>query len=133
MSIGTTLRPESLGTPPANVALRPYVPQLQVLSRAAAFVTHGGMNSVSESLAFGVPLVTVPQMSEQLVVGRRVEDLGAGLFLAPEAVSAETLRNAIRRVRADAGYRRAAATIGDSFRAAGGVRMAVDAIERFVR
>ena len=35
---------------PPNVIARPYVPQLDVLRRASAFVTHGGMNSVSESL-----------------------------------------------------------------------------------
>ena len=43
------------------------------LQRAAAFVTHGGMNSVSESLRMGVPMVTVPQMGEQEIVSRRVE------------------------------------------------------------
>ena len=47
--------PERLGTLPANVTVRSTVPQLEVLSRAAAFLTHGGMNSVIEALFDGVP------------------------------------------------------------------------------
>ena len=47
--------PLDIGRPPPNFIVQPYVPQLEVLRRAAAFVTHGGMNSVSESLGLGVP------------------------------------------------------------------------------
>ena len=66
------------------------MPQLAVLQRASAFVTHGGMNSVSESLFFGVPLVVVPQMGEQAIVGRQVEALSAGLYLSNEEATAAT-------------------------------------------
>ncbi len=132
MSIGSAVSMESLGAPPANVSVHVRVPQLQVLERSAAFVTHGGMNSVSEGLWYGVPLVVIPQMSEQLIVGRRVEDLGAGLCLTNEQATADALRGAVRQVLGEERYRRAAVTIGDSFRAAGGVSLAVDRIEAFV-
>ena len=79
MSIGTAIAEASLGPPPANVVVKPWVSQLDVLRRTSVFVSHGGMNSVSESLHHGVPLVLVPQMGEQEIVARRVEDLGAGL------------------------------------------------------
>ena len=36
--------------PPANVVVKPWVSQLDVLRRTSVFVSHGGMNSVSESL-----------------------------------------------------------------------------------
>jgi MGT family glycosyltransferase len=39
----------ALGEPPPNVQVRAHVPQLQLLQNAAAFVTHGGMNSVVDS------------------------------------------------------------------------------------
>jgi len=84
MAIGGSVIKESLGTPPPNFVVASHVPQLEVLPRVAAFVTHGGMNSVSESLYCGVPVVVIPQMGEQAVVGRRVEQLGAGLYLAKE-------------------------------------------------
>src|SRR3954468_20483604 len=103
------------------------------MRRAAAFVTHGGMNSVGESLSFGVPVVVVPQMVEQEIVGRRVEQLGSGLFLPKAAVTAEALRAAVRRVLSGESYRQEAALLGETFRAAGGVRRAADAILAFTR
>jgi MGT family glycosyltransferase len=42
--------PEALGPLPDNVLARRFVPQLEVLARAALFVTHGGMNSVNEAM-----------------------------------------------------------------------------------
>ena len=124
---------EDLGRPPPNFIVQPYVPQLEVLRRARAFVTHGGMNSVGEALSFGVPVVVVPQMGEQEIVGRRVEQLGAGLFLPKAAVTAEALRAAVRRVIAEESYRHQASRVGETFRAAGGVRRAADAILAFTR
>jgi MGT family glycosyltransferase len=72
LAMGTHLPRESLGVAPPNFLVQTYVPQLDLLPRATVFVTHGGMNSVSESLYYGVPVVVVPQMSEQELVGRRV-------------------------------------------------------------
>jgi MGT family glycosyltransferase len=133
MSIGSNVSATSLGPPPANVSVQPHVPQLEVLRRAAAFVSHGGMNSVSESLYYGVPLLVIPQMGEQETVGRRVEELGAGLYLAKERVSAERLRELVNRLLADDRFRRQAAVVGESFRAAGGAARGANAIVAFSR
>jgi MGT family glycosyltransferase len=74
LSVGGNVAPEALGAPPPNVIVRSHVPQIEVLRRATVFITHGGMNSVSESLSCGVPMVLVPQMSEQELVSGRVAD-----------------------------------------------------------
>ena len=129
MSIGPTVPMGALGLLPPNVSVHARVPQLQVLGRARAFISHGGMNSVSESLSFGVPLVVIPQMSEQLFVGRRAEELGAAIVLDKRAVSAASLRAAVDRVLSEKAYRQNAARIGDSFRTAGGPPLAVNAID----
>ena len=131
MSIGATVTEASLGTPPPNVVVRPHVPQLDVLRRASAFVSHGGMNSVSESLLHGVPLVCVPQMGEQAIVSRQVEALGAGLYLAKGEVTADRLRELVQRVLDDDGFRRQAAVVRESFEAAGGAPRGADAILAF--
>lgn len=133
MSIGTAVSMDSLGPAPQNFIVQPHVPQLEVLSRATAFVTHGGMNSVSESLYHGVPVVVIPQMSEQHIVGRRVEQLGAGLYVAKTEVTADRVRDSVRRVIAEDRFRRQAALVGDSFRSAGGVGRAAEAILALTR
>jgi MGT family glycosyltransferase len=128
LSVGRRIAIDSLGTPPANVLVHAHVPQLDVLQRAAAFITHGGMNSVSESLFYGVPVVVIPQMSEQEIVGRRVEELGAGVFLAKEHVTPESLRASVERVLESDRFRAQARAIGDSLSASGGAARAADAI-----
>jgi MGT family glycosyltransferase len=133
LSTGSEVRVEDIGPPPLNFVVQPYVPQLEVLRRAAAFVTHGGMNSVSESLGLGVPVVVIPQMSEQEIVGRRAEQLGAGLVLPRTDMAVESLRAAVRRVLSDGSYRHQAAQVGEGFRASGGVGRAADAIWAFTR
>ena len=95
-----------------------------MLRRATVFVTHGGMNSVNEGLYHGVPLLVVPQMSEQAMVGRRVEELGAGLYLAKEGVTADRLRDSVRRLLSEDGFRAAAQIVRESFLTAGGAARA---------
>lgn len=130
MSVGRRIAIDSLGAAPANVLVRAHVPQLDVLQRTAAFVTHGGMNSVSEGLYYGVPLVVIPQMSEQWIVGRRVEELGAGAFLAKGDVTPQSLRSSVELVLGDGRFRSQARALGESFKAAGGAVRAADAVLR---
>lgn len=133
MSIGENVPVASLGQAPSNFVVQTHVAQLEVLRRASVFVTHGGMNSVSESLYNGVPVVVVPQMSEQHIVGRRVAELGAGLCLGKEAATADTLRQSVARLLADERFRRQAATVRGSFQDAGGVARAADVILAFTK
>jgi MGT family glycosyltransferase len=133
MSIGANVSEASLGTAPPNFIVQTYVPQLEVLRRASAFVTHGGMNSVSESLGHGVPVVVDPQMSEQQIVGMRVQELGAGLCLAKEEATADKLRQSVGRLLAEDRFRQQAAVVRQSFQTAGGVARAADAIFAFTR
>lgn len=133
MSIGETVSEASLGPAPPNFIVQAHVPQLEVLGRASVFVTHGGMNSVSESLYNGVPVVVIPQMSEQQIVGRRVEQLGAGLCLAKGEVTGEKLRESVGRLLAEDRFRQQAAVVRQSFQSAGGVSRAADTILAFTR
>lgn len=133
LSIGTNVPMESLGPVPSNFLVQPYVPQLEILERVAAFVTHGGMNSVSESMYHRVPVVVIPQMSEQQIVGLRTEELGAGLYLSPNEANPENLRVSVQRLLAEDSFRQQAALIHQSFEGAGGVSRAADAIFAFTR
>jgi pathogen-inducible salicylic acid glucosyltransferase len=54
-----------------------WSPQLEVLAHPAigCFVTHCGWNSTTEGLSAGVPMVAVPQWSDQTTNAKYVEDL----------------------------------------------------------
>jgi MGT family glycosyltransferase len=133
LSVGRQIRIEEFGDIPANFIVRHYVPQLEVLKHAKLFITHGGMNSTSEGLYYGVPLVVLPQSADQPVIGRRVAEIGAGICLNQEGLTAGDLRERAELVFNDASMRKACVEIGDSFRAAGGYRRAVDEIFAYKR
>jgi MGT family glycosyltransferase len=132
MSIGERVQITDLGTIPPNFLVLSSVPQLQILERAALFITHGGMNSVQEGLYYNVPLLVVPQQTEQAYVARRVEELGAGLLLGKEQVSAQRLKELSARLLGEPSFKEKAEILGASLRQAGGYRRAVDEIEQFL-
>jgi MGT family glycosyltransferase len=133
VSAGSAAIDPSFPVPPPNVDLRPWVPQLDVLRQSTVCVTRGGMNTVTESLAMGVPLVVIPHMSEQEIVASRVEELGVGIRLGRADLTASRINAAICQVAGDERFSRQTAPVRDSFRAAGGVDRAVSAIDAFAR
>lgn len=88
----------ALGPLPSTVDIRPRFPQLAVLRHAAAFVSHSGMNSTMEALYHGVPLITFPQVPEQVANTVRIQELGLGERLDAGTVTAEELRAAVTRI-----------------------------------
>ncbi len=115
---------------PGNFLLHHYVPQLEVLKQADVFICHGGMNSVSEGLWYGVPLVVIPQGSDQYLVARRVEELGLGIVLDKRAVTPQALRQAVTSALADEAMAQRIEDIQSSLRGSGGYRRAADLIQQ---
>lgn len=130
MSVGHSVDPAGLGPVPKTMEIHTSVPQLDVLAHAAAFVTHGGMGSVMEALAHGVPLVVVPQMAEQQANAHQVEHLSLGLHLPREQATPQALRDSVRRVTTDPEIARGVAVLRQAIHEAGGAVAAADAIER---
>jgi len=132
LSAGGNSRIEDLGPVPGNFIVRSFVPQIEILRRAAAFVTHGGMNSVQEALYHGVPMVAAPQAADQFWISARASELGAALVLAPARMEAGAVRGGVRRILSGSSYAAAAARIGASLREAGGSGRATGEIESFI-
>ena len=122
---------EALGAAPPNFTVREFVDQREVLGRASVFISHGGMNSASESLWNGVPMLLFPQHGDQHLVAARVEELGAGVVLRPPDLEPARLRAAVDLVLSESRFREAAGKIAESFRAAGGYRRAAHEILRW--
>ena len=126
MSIGQNTDKSTLGTLPYNISAYSAVDQIAVLQKADVFISHCGMNSASESLFFGVPLVMNPQTSEQGGVAQRVRQLGAGIML--QGMDAKAIRTAVDEVLWSGAYKENAVAIGSGFRACTGAAGAADKI-----
>jgi MGT family glycosyltransferase len=131
VSLGGEQPPESLQLPGDPLVVG-FAPQLKVLERADAMVTHAGMNSSLECLTYGVPMVALPIAHDQFGIAARVEWSGAGVRLQPEERTAERLREAIQAVLA-AKYRDAARRFQQLIREGNGLSRAADIIEHVAR
>ncbi len=115
---------------PDNIQVHESVDQMAVLSIADAFITHCGMNSASEGLYFGVPLVLFPQTPEQDAVAKRTEELGAGVRL--QSIEEEDILAALTEVINRPQYKQEADRISESFKACGGAAEAKAFLEDIV-
>ena len=113
---------------PDNIRVYESVDQMAVLSISDAFITHCGMNSASEGLYFGVPLILFPQTPEQDAVARRTEELGAGYRLP--SIRKEDILGAVSRVLEDRSFKEGAEKVSESFKNSGGIAEAVAFIEQ---
>lgn len=127
ISCGNAIDREALGELPEQIKVYPYVDQLAVLTKADVFITHCGMNSVSESLYMAAPMVLYPQTNEQNAVARRVTEIGAGMLLAED--SSEGIRAAVQEILNNKAYANAAADCSADFRACSGPAGAAEFIE----
>ena len=126
MSVGNLVSIEDFGKLPENISVYSHVDQIAVLKKADVFVSHCGMNSVSESLYFEVPLVMLPQTSEQKGVAERVSQLGAGIKVdKSDGVSVMTAINKILSIDT---YKQNAKKIAEGFKNSSGAKGAADKI-----
>ena len=101
---------------PPHVRAYPFVDQLGVLAHARLVVSHGGLQTVTESLALGVPLIIIPQGVDQHVVAQRAAGLGAALVLDEQTATGEAFVAALARIDAERSrFESAAEAIGRGF------------------
>jgi MGT family glycosyltransferase len=126
LAIGSADR-DVIGKLPAQWLVREFLPQVAVLDRAALAVTHGGNNSVTESLLAGVPMLVLPFSTDQFAGAAAIEKAGLGRVLDPNVASVDALRRA-----ADALLRgetaRLAADLGAALRDKPGRQLAFEAM-----
>ncbi len=113
---------------PGDPLVYDWVPQEAVLAHADIVVCHGGINTVLEPLAAGLPMVVMPLAFEQSAIAARMEHAGVAKVLSFRS-SARRIAEAIAEVRETPSYRERARAVRQEMRAAGGVARAADLIE----
>lgn len=101
LSVGRNFDIAKLGKLPENFLVKNHIPQIAVLKQASLFITHGGLNSISEAMFHGIPMLVIPFVSDQPVNGRQVEKLGLGKVLAPKVITADKLKETAMAVMED--------------------------------
>jgi MGT family glycosyltransferase len=72
LSTGGTVGLRELPPLPAEAIATSWVPQLQILERASAMITHGGLGTLKECIFQGVPVLVFPMMRDQPDNAKRV-------------------------------------------------------------
>ena len=126
MSVGNLVSIGDFGELPENISVYSHVDQIAVLAKTDVFVSHCGMNSVSESLYFEVPLVMLPQTTEQKGVAERVLELRAGIKL--DKSDGASVLKAINNILSVDTYKQNAKKIAESFKNSSGAKGAADKI-----
>jgi MGT family glycosyltransferase len=129
ISLGGGLDPTLLGDLPGDPVVVGYAPQLELIRWSALTISHGGLNTVLESLAWGVPMVVLPVTYDQPGVGARVEWAGVGRSIPVGQLTVDGLRDAVRAVLDDPAYGERAGRLRASIEAADGLNRAADVIE----
>lgn len=108
LTVGPSVDVESLGSIPANVDLKPYVPQADVLKHCDAVVCHGGSGTVLAAYSQGLPVVLLPQGTDQFRNAPFYAQSGAAIVLQPNQFGAVALRDALEQILTTTRYRVAA-------------------------
>jgi len=82
---------------PSNFIVRKSVPQLELLKRSSAFITHGGANSMHEAILLKVPMAVVPLFGDQPANAATVALRGVGVgFQQPlDSVTPTSMQTAV--------------------------------------
>lgn len=108
---------------PKSVIQLRYASQLAILDRASLVISHGGANTVMETLCRGLPLVLLPLVNDQPLQGKLLEQSGAGLVLDPANLSPPDVRQSVLSLlAANSPVSRRAAEIGHSYRTQDGAK-----------
>jgi zeaxanthin glucosyltransferase len=117
---------------PGSPLVVAYAPQLELLKRTTLTITHAGTNTVLDCLSNGIPMVAIPITIDQPGLAARLAWAGAAEVVLPQQLTAEKLREAIKRVLTDNAYRQNAIRLKNAIHQAGGVGRAADIIEQVV-
>jgi UDP:flavonoid glycosyltransferase YjiC (YdhE family) len=134
---GVLLAPQGGQIPqplPPGIIHLPYAPLSALLPRSAALIHHGGVGTVAQALAAGIPQLVVPVAFDHFDEGRRLKDRTLGTTLSRRAFRPARAARVLRRLLADPAVARACAEARDRMAVApDAITEACDHVEALVR
>ncbi|MFF2184764.1 activator-dependent family glycosyltransferase [Streptomyces sp. NPDC058155] len=132
-----TVSEDQLASPsdlPENVRAVEFVPLNELLPTCAAIIHHGGFGTVGNVLTHGVPSVTIPApWWDEEDLGRSLSARGAGIFIAPDELTLDGLRESVARLIEEPEFLRNSLGVRDELLATPGPRDVVPELEELTR
>lgn len=116
IAIGNQLHIEDFHSVPPNVLLVNWVPQLEVLKRAAIMITHGGLGTIKECIYSGVPMIVVPVKRDQPGNAARIVYHGLGVMGGYGTLSVERVLSLINIIEKDSSFKMRVEAMGNKFK-----------------
>nr|WP_243146964.1 glycosyltransferase [Scytonema sp. UIC 10036] len=132
IAFGSKVNKQTVEKLPGSLIVVEYAPQLEVIAKASLTITHGGLNTVLDSLTHGVPLVAIPITYEQPGNAARIRWTGTGEVVPLPRLSRLRLQEAIQRALTESFYIDNALKLKRSILEAGGVKRAADIVEQAI-
>ncbi|XP_032678664.1 UDP-glucuronosyltransferase 2C1-like [Odontomachus brunneus] len=107
-----------LANKPDNVEIRKWFPQQKVLAHpnVRLFISHGGLNSIDETIENAVPVIGFPVSIDQNFNMRRLQHFGVGKILSITDVNEEEFREAILEMITNSSYKENMVKLSNLFR-----------------
>lgn len=117
--------------PPGTVRFA-YVPLDRLLPRAACFVHHGGIGSMSQAMLAGIPQLLTPLAHDQFDNAARVRRLGIGNSLPATRITTKRLTAMLQRLLESSDVTDASRRLASKLAPHDGLRRSAEAVERLV-
>jgi zeaxanthin glucosyltransferase len=132
ISLGGRFDPGMFPDLPGNPLVTRYAPQLELVRLATIVITHGGPNTVFETLMEGKPMVAIPLAHDQPAIAARLARLGIAEVLPVMRLTISKIHRAVTKVLNDPTYRDAAVKMQAELHSLCGSQRAVDVIEEAI-
>lgn len=123
---------DQYGAVPDNVMIENWFPQPSLVSQSSVFIHHGGNNSFSEALYFGVPSLVMPYCWDGHDNAARAEETGVGRRLSRYDWTDAELGSAIESLAGDSAMKQRLKANSEQMKKAAGATVAARSILELV-
>ncbi len=126
----------SMGPLHADISLGPnmtgaeFLPQTSVIPMCDLVITHGGNNTITETLHFGKPTIVLPLFWDQYDNAQRIHELGLGVRLDTYRFTDAEMISVLNQLLSDHALRDRLSEAAATIQRCDGLRQAVGLIER---
>lgn len=113
-----------------NVQIINFTNLIQILKDTDIFIFHGGTNSYREAAYLAVPMIVVPQSSDQILNAIAINSVGIGRYVEKEELKYVDIQEMIFDMVHDKDMQKKSKDIADSMHKLGGLSAVKEVIEQ---